>query len=356
MANGEHLPATLDEVSLPQVLPPILLPAFTRSDLLRQVLDGLAQQSLRPPVIIAVVDGPRNEREQALVEETVQLLEDFSAIIPVEIVRRSQNLGCDKNIVTAFNETFQTHESLVYLEDDIVPNPCFYDRMCRLLAAYKDQKRVFSISAYSSIAGNAKDQIKADFFTSHRVFSWGYATWADRWHDIAMSTDKLYSNPFGAFYKIPPTIETQATIINQFWMEKQQKTDWVITMTLEALHQNRIHIIPKVSFAYNIGFGHPESKTYRGQEEAWVNAGYDPEACPNTLPPSLDLLDCLQAPLTGSQLIQRLGKQKGLWLSPSAALYLLQHYPGWSSWRSCLQLFTTRLPLLLKRWRSGQSI
>lgn len=44
-------------------------------------------------------------------------------------------MGCDQNVILGLTEVFSSHDSLIYLEDDIVPNPHFYDRMCRLLEA-----------------------------------------------------------------------------------------------------------------------------------------------------------------------------------------------------------------------------
>ena len=59
--QSSQLPVSLDEISLPEELPPIVLLAFTRPDLLQQFLPAIAKQTLLPRQIIAFIDGQRNE-------------------------------------------------------------------------------------------------------------------------------------------------------------------------------------------------------------------------------------------------------------------------------------------------------
>jgi GT2 family glycosyltransferase len=147
MSNHVELPIFMDEVSLPETLPPLVIVAFARPDLLSQVLPAIRQQSLLPQNIIAFVDGPRKADDEPLIQQCVELLKAFSAFIPVHIVARTKNLGCDRNVISGLTEVFSAYDSLVYLEDDTVPNPHFYERMCRLLSAYRDYPKICSVSA-----------------------------------------------------------------------------------------------------------------------------------------------------------------------------------------------------------------
>jgi hypothetical protein len=351
MRNQTELPVSLDEIPLPAQLPPLVLIAFTRPDLLEKVIAAIAQQSLFPQKIIAFVDGARTEKDIPLIEECVGLLKELERVAPVEIVLRSQNLGCDRNVILGISEVLSSHDSLVYLEDDTVPNPCFYDRMCRLLEAYREYPQVASVSAYAHLPAGLDSFVPTDFMVSNRVFCWGFGTWRDRWQEIDLAHNPAQYNPFGSFYQIPATTQTKLTILNQFWLEKKQKTDWVITFTLAALYRGKVHLAPTHSFTRNIGFGHAQSKTYRGKEQRWVNARYRVDAYPNTLPSSLDLIDPLKQPLSDTELARYFLKHKGLWLSPQGYLYLLKKS---SSFRGSLLLskfFVIRFPRMLKHWR-----
>ena len=355
MMHDPALPLALDDVNLPIQLPPIVIVAFTRPDLLQHVLAAIGRQSLLPPRIIAYIDGPRHDKDKPTIQDCITLLEEFSQTVPVEIVAREQNLGCDRNVVAALTEVFVNYPALVYLEDDVVPTPCFYDRICRLLAAYQGHRRVFSVSAFANFPEELEPLTQQqDFIVSHRVFALGFATWADRWQEIGIAHQPQGYNPFQTFAKIPATIQTQSTMVNQFFLEKNRQTDWVITMTLGALYHDRVHITPTASFVRNIGFGHPEAKTYnQGGEPAWANAKYDPEIYPNRLPASLALPELLAAPLSGAKLAQYLANCRGLWLSPAALGHFVQRYPGWQDVSVFGQLFLKRSLMMLRRWRSG---
>ncbi|RMF27106.1 MAG: sugar transferase, partial [Cyanobacteria bacterium J083] len=67
MSNFPQLPVSLNEVELPKPLPPLMLIAFNRPELLKQVLIGISQQSLLPQQIIAFIDGIREAKDQPLV-------------------------------------------------------------------------------------------------------------------------------------------------------------------------------------------------------------------------------------------------------------------------------------------------
>lgn len=353
--SKQHLPLDLDEVALPDPLPPLIITAFTRPDLLAPVLEAIDQQVLQPREIIAYIDGARNEADEILIQQCVDILEAFNRPErSIQIRRYAENLGCDQNVIRSFTEVLSTHEYLIYIEDDDLPNPWCYDRLCRLLSAYKHHPKVFSVTAYSSL-GIAEDLIETDFFTSHRVFSWGFGIWADRWLEMNLAGKSGQYNPFGQFYKIPAKTETKMTLINQFWLEKNHKTDWVITMTLFALSQGKVHIVPKHSLVKNIGFGHEQSETYRGKEQSWVNCRYSAQAKLNSLPRTLQPYDAVEKLLTGVELAQYFDRKK-IWLSPSAYFYLLRHHLGIHSSFSLTYIFLKRLVVLLKRWKGGLKI
>ena len=62
MNQDRQLPALLDAIELSEQLPPLMIVAFTRPDLLKEVIAGIRQQSLLPQQIIAFVDGARKPK------------------------------------------------------------------------------------------------------------------------------------------------------------------------------------------------------------------------------------------------------------------------------------------------------
>jgi hypothetical protein len=356
MSDESKLPLCLDDVPLPSELPPIVITAFTRPDLLEPVLKGITKQSLFPPKIIAFIDGLRKSSDESPRNDCINLLKEFNNTVPVEIIVRDRNLGCDGNVLISFTEVLQNNWALVYLEDDDIPNPCFYDRMCRLLVAYKDYPQVFSIGAHANVPKEVMGKISADFMISNRVFSWGFGVWADRWEKAALGLKPYPFNPFGKFYNIPLNKQTKHTLINQFWLERNQGSDWMISYSLAALYHGGIHITPMESFTHNIGCGHTESKTYKGGEGWWVNTSYNPDYYPNILPDSLELPELLNIPFDGIEAVNFFKKYQEMWISPRALIFFLKRYKKINEHLAIIKLFFDRLPLLLNRWREGLPI
>lgn len=349
-------PTSLSQVPLPEVLPPIVVVAFTRPELLQQVLDAIAGQTVRPPLILAYLDGVRGPQDVPLVQACIAVLERFGAVIPVEIVARPENLGCDRNVIRTLTEVLERFPAVVYLEDDVVPNPGFYDRMCRLLVRYRDEPTVFSVSGFANFPDELRPDLATDFVMSNRVFALGLGLWADRWRAIDLINQPPGHNPFGGFDRIPATLQTQYTIVNQFFIEQNGKTDWVISLTLAALYRGYVHVIPTRSMVRNIGFGHAESVNYRGAEPDWANANFDPVAFPDRLPEGVDLLPLLAERLSGEALVRHLRAQEGMWLSPGVAWALVRRSGSWADRWAWLGFFGDRFVKMLRRWRSGRSI
>ena len=184
-----HKVTSLSQVSLPSELPPVFITCFTRPDVLKPVLDMLSQQTVKPERIIAYVDKGRNEEEVLLTQECTQLVKNLEGEFEVEIYQREQNMGCDLNTIDALNEIFTRFSKVVLLEDDDLPNRYFYELMCKLLVYYQPHKHIFGINGYASTFRGIEDIVKEDYFLSQRFFSWGWATWADRW--LSLDTEKI---------------------------------------------------------------------------------------------------------------------------------------------------------------------
>lgn len=350
---SNSLPTSLDTIELPRTLPPIVLIAFTRPEFVVQVLAALGNQSLKPDRIIAYLDGARSDRDEPKIQACVDLLNDFSGETLVEIRRRTHNLGCDRNTIEALTEVSTQYESFIHLEDDVIPNRNFYDRMVRLLTAYTPYPQVFSISAYANFPDELEAQIPSDFMASNRVFSLGFATWSDRWQSLDLIHAAENYNPFLSFVTIPANLQTKYTIVNQFFIEKNYKADWVISMTVATLARNYVHIIPKRSFVNNIGCGHPDAKTYRDGVPDWINQRYCPHTQPNSLPTTLQPLYGTQRSLKGTELIQHFRNSGGMWLNWPEAVALWKYYRNWRDRVAIGVFLIERLPTLLRRWRSG---
>lgn len=350
LSRESELPRSLNAIESVS-MPPIVLVAFTRPELLQPVLDALAHQSVLPIELVAFLDGPRSEQDAPKIKACAVLLETFRSILPVRIIQRSQNLGCDRNVLLALTEVASQYPSFIYLEDDVVPNPCFYDRISRLLTAYEPHQKVFSVSAYANYPDELEADLTEDFMASNRVFALGFGTWSDRWLALNLVESPSDYNPFQNFANIPANLQTKYTIVNQFFIEKNHKVDWVITLTLATLAKNLIHIIPKRSFVKNIGCGHPDAKTYRDGVPDWINQRHSLDTVPDSLPKTLEPLNGKSRSLSGAELIEHFRRSDGLWLNRAALKTLLSQYASLDDRRAIYRFFLERILVMVRRRR-----
>lgn len=320
---------SLKDVPLPSQFPPVFITCFTRPDVLEPVLNMLRQQTVKPERIIAYVDKGRNDQEILLTQECTQLVKNLEDEFQVEIYQREQNMGCDLNTIDALNSILSRFPTVILLEDDDLPNKYFYELMCKLLVYFEPHKHIFGINGYAPTFRGIADIVKEDYFLSQRFFSWGWATWADRWFSLDSEKIKQSNNPFGKFYDIPLTRQSKLTMVNQYCIERGKGTDWVITTTLACLQKGYYTVAPLKSFVENIGFGHERSESYNkgGSTPNWVNPDYDPENYPLILPSTLEPLPEITKVFSPLEVLEEI-KKNNLYLKLDEAKSLFFKYPS----------------------------
>lgn len=314
--------ATLDDVQLPEKLPPVLLLAFNRPDLLQKVLEGLEKQSLMPDTIIAYIDGPRAgeiPERKAKIQECKDLLENFKPV-QIQIRARENNWGCTKNTLDAITNILKEYESVIFLEDDVVPGPHYFRTMALLLEAYKPFKNIFSIQSFKNFRYFDKeiDRLGADFYVFNFFSSWGFATWSDRWLNVIGQFDYFKLDSLKTVYKIPTNrtvLKIHSFIFRNFY-KKPKLDDWNLRLWLITLFNKYLSICPRFSLTRNIGYAHPEAvlTKYNLPE---INRDYL-ETQLKTLPKTLELIPEMHKPLSKIAALKFFGRLiiKELIISP----------------------------------------
>lgn len=159
---------------------PLVLFAYNRPDKLSLVLAALAAQTRRPSQVTAFLDGPPH---QPGVRQCRTLLARHGC----EVVERSENSGCARNISAGLSEAVSRFERFAVLEDDTVPGAFWYETMCLLLDAYADDGSVAAVGGYPSIRAGHFAARPEDVIFIPRFSCWGWATWS---HKIAKSVQE----------------------------------------------------------------------------------------------------------------------------------------------------------------------
>jgi hypothetical protein len=128
-------------------------------------------------------DGPKNHEQTAAVCEVRDYLRTVTGFNTVRIVERERNMGLAASIISGTSQVLNDHAACIVLEDDLLSAPSFLEFMNAALQVYRDRQDIFSVTGYNYPLPLPRDY-PDDAYLSYRGSSWGWGTWADRWHRV----------------------------------------------------------------------------------------------------------------------------------------------------------------------------
>lgn len=244
---------------------PVLFLIFKRPDVTEKVFNQI--KIIKPAKFFIAADGPRNEEEKQLCDETRALvLDNINWECEVKTLFREKNLGLRPAVTGALDWFFDNVEQGIILEDDCVPSQSFFSFCEELLNFYKTDNRIMHICG-----NNFQDGVKrgdASYYFSKLMHCWGWASWKRAW--------KLNRPDFEGFeyFKKTNLIENvfdnenyQKFWLNCFEMVKQGKvSSWAFIWCYSIYVNNGLCIAPNQNLVSNIGFG--EDSTHCKETES----------------------------------------------------------------------------------------
>ena len=256
-----------------------MLITFNRPAESRQVLEAL--RAVRPLRLFVANDGPRPTRPLDAprcteVRSLVTQLVDWPC--EVKTLYQDENLGCRRGVQAALSWFFSQVDEGIILEDDIVPDPSFFDYQAELLERYRHDRRVMCISGHQS-------QGQAPWPESYRFSRfaaiWGWGTWKRVWDEY---------EPLVASYFQPGAPEALRRVLKKpqlfsWWHQhlhivaEGRLDTWDIQFCYHLLKHNGLCAVPRASVIRNIGFGSDATHTQGDGGD-----GGQPPAVPLTFP------------------------------------------------------------------------
>lgn len=240
---------------------PILLLVFNRPDLTQLVLDQI--KVVRPKYLYVASDGPRSsttEDKQKCkeVREVIQKTIDWPC--ELKTLYREENLGCGKAVSEAISWFFNDVEYGIIIEDDIYMNTDFFHFMDEMLARFKNDSRVFSVSGcnYQLVSSESR----YSYFYTKYISIWGWGTWKRVWdrYIFNMSPEQfeeyiyLYRYSFQGVEADKRIKDIQRAFLNQI-------DTWDYQLMFTCIRENGLNIIPSKNLVKNIGFGSEATHT-----------------------------------------------------------------------------------------------
>ncbi|HUS24341.1 MAG TPA: hypothetical protein VM369_05285 [Candidatus Binatia bacterium] len=237
-----------------------LVIAFRRPEQTRLVLEQVRAAGVRR--LFIALDAPR-EGHAAEVQgaAAVRALAQGEAWAPqVEVNVADRNLGAGQRPLSAISWFFDHVEEGVILEDDCVPHPSLFPFCAEVLARYRNDERVMTVSgsnfavAAGSRAPDAPWHPYSYGFTQVQ-HTWGWATWRRAWrlHDPLMGTwpDARRLGVMRALFREPDWRE--------YWTRKMdgmhsgRPDAWDYAWYYTCMAQRGLCVMPAVNLVTNVG-------------------------------------------------------------------------------------------------------
>lgn len=232
---------------------PVVLIIYKRIESIQKHMDILAKVKPEKLYIIADAAPARNDEVSDQVEKTRRIAEDVSWPCEVTRIYATENMGCDRRILSGLNEVFSQEQQAIILEDDCIPNPSFFEYCDQLLARYRDRADVCYISGNHLCPWKEED---SSYIFSKRGDTWGWATWADRWDCMKGSFEKDWQE-----IKSNHLIERQMGNYhgNAFIRELEEYINqdiipWDYQWHARCISAGKVMIVPGINLVSNIGF------------------------------------------------------------------------------------------------------
>lgn len=157
---------------------PILIIAFNRPWALNLVLSSLTQMDLKH--LYVSIDGPRSIKDEYNIKKNVQIINLYRKDgLDIKYRVNKQNLGLRYAIPSAVDWVLKSHEEVIIIEDDAIPDKSAYKFFNEALLKYAEDPSIVNISAYSCIPRNIVGSFPARL--SRYPDSYAWATWRNKW-------------------------------------------------------------------------------------------------------------------------------------------------------------------------------
>jgi hypothetical protein len=235
----------------------VLFLIFNRPEVTARVFEAI--RAARPPRLYVAADGPRPGRPEDVADcakaRAIALATDWPC--EVHTLLREENLGCRRAVEEALDWFFAAEEAGIVLEDDCVPGPTFFPFCDLLLARYRDDARVFSISG-----SNFQNERHAEsYYFSKHFHCWGWASWRRAWQryrDHAGPQADALSQGLarladGSRWFAPYWLQVARLV------QSGRVDSWAYRVSLwcfsRAAGEVALHVIPDRNLVINIGLG-----------------------------------------------------------------------------------------------------
>ncbi len=233
---------------------PVFLMFFIRPHTLERVFEAV--KKAKPSTLFLVSDGPRegNPNDKRLNDMCKNIVENIDWECDVHRLYSNVNKGMFKTYYDAFELAFKVVDSLIFLEDDILPNQSFFRFCSDLLVEYQDDVRIHMICGMNHLG--IYSEPKSDYFFSKAGSIWGFAIWKRTYESFIYDMDYANDQYILDLLEIISSNTYFNIKANKFINGNLSENDRIAFEFQSGLSmhlQNRLLIVPKKNMIHSLG-------------------------------------------------------------------------------------------------------
>jgi len=230
---------------------PIALFVYNRLSHLEQVILNLnSNKECLDTELIIFSDHYKSPEDASKVVEVRNYISEIKGFKSLKIVERSENFGLSKSIISGVDEILENYNSVIVLEDDVVPSPHFLGYMNETLRFYKNEDAVGAIHAYSYPCSKPLPET----FFLRGADCWGWATWRTSWNLLEKNgkvlLEKIRKSNLSHQFDLDGAYPFTQMLRDQI---SGRNDSWAIRWHASMFLANKLCLYPGKSLVKNIG-------------------------------------------------------------------------------------------------------
>lgn len=156
---------------------PVALFVFKRTSTLEAIVERI--RNAKPTKLYIIADGPRNDEEKDATDACrafVESLIDWDCVLIKDYA--AENRGVYRNIGEGAKRVFEHEEWAIFLEDDNLPEPTFFDYCKELLERYRDNEKILWICGTNYLG---RYESEYSYMFTQQLLPCGWASWRDKY-------------------------------------------------------------------------------------------------------------------------------------------------------------------------------
>lgn len=182
---------------------PILITVYNRPEHFQKCIESIKRCELASESVLYISSDAASQHKDVLkVDQVRKYSLAITGFKKVVNLFQKNNKGLSECFYESIAHVFEESDELIFLEDDNSVSPDFLKYINDALKFYKDDKQVYSISAFSmSVFYPHQVKDKTAVYFTHRFNPWGFGTWKNKFlngneYKLADLQDSLKKHDF----------------------------------------------------------------------------------------------------------------------------------------------------------------